>query len=148
MFMTKRIKIAVGLLTGLALAALVIYYFVTRPFADTADLRPDYTVDALPFVAEFEGNPAVANKKYSEKIIVVRGRVSALEKADTLINIKMTHPKSGSYIIFSFQPGESGKLASVKAGDSVSIKGSCSNGTYSEILSNYFIGFKRCSLLP
>jgi hypothetical protein len=123
------------------------YYYVTRSFKDTSELKPDFVVDAIPFIAEFEKDPKTANSRYSEKMITVRGRISALETADTLVNIKMTNESTGSYVIFALQSNELLATRGLKVNDSIAVKGSCSNGTYSDILSVYFISFKRCAII-
>ena len=66
-------------------------------------MKPDFTVNASGFINEFRQDMAAANKKYSEKIIVVNGTVSKIEMADTTANIKMIDTASGAYIIFAFQ---------------------------------------------
>ena len=43
---------------------------------DTASLKADYTVEAIPFIKEFEKDYKAANKKYAEKIIAVKGIVT------------------------------------------------------------------------
>ena len=53
---------------------------------------------------------------------------------------------TGSYVIFAFQSQHLAEAKSIKQGDDVSIKGSCSGGAYSEILEAEFITFKRCAL--
>jgi len=121
-----------------------IWYIFNLKFSDTTKIKADYTVNALDLIHEFEKNDSLSNRKYSEKIIVVNGMVSEVEAADTTVNIKMADSTSGSYIIFAFQQQHLAEAKSIKQGDEVSIKGSCSGGAYSEILETEFITFKRC----
>jgi RPA family protein len=139
----KKLLIAGGILliAGIGTA----WYIFTATFSDTAREKAAYTFNALDFIREFQQNDTIANKKYSEQIIIINGRVSETEKADTTVNIKMTDPK-GSYIIFAFQQQDAAKAKMIKQGDSVSVKGSCSGGVYSNILETEFITFKRCSI--
>lgn len=140
----KRLLMAAG---GLLIIGIGLYfYFANLSHEDTAGLKTEYTVQALPFIKEFEKDYKTANKKYAEKIIVVSGLVTATLPADTTINIEMKDTTTGSYIIFAFQQQHLDEAKKIKAGDSVSIKGSCSDGIYSEILGTYFISFKRCIL--
>ena len=81
----------------------VAWYLFTLKYDDTATVKADYTVNAMDFIKEFKQDMAAANKKYSEKIIVVNGTVSAIETADTTANIKMVDTTNGAYIIFAFQ---------------------------------------------
>lgn len=139
----KKILFA-GILLLLAGSA-IYWYIATDKFADTADRKPAYIVEALPFIREFTTDEKTANQKYTEKIIVVTGTVSATEKADSTINVKMIDP-GGSYIIFAFQDQHLEDAKSIKEGDHVSIKGSCSGSVYSDILETHVISFKRSAL--
>ena len=123
-----------------------IWYIFTEKFTDTAEVKADYTVRAIDFIKEFQQDLGLANKKYSEKIVVVNGTVSAVEAADTTVNIKMIDSSSGAYIIFAFQQQHLAEAKQMKQGDEVSIKGSCSNGAFSTILETEYITFKRCAV--
>lgn len=139
-------NILIGLLlVSIPLIAIVIYIF-TKKFDDTAKVKADYHVNAMDLIREFKQNDSLANKKYTEKIIIVNGRVSEVELADTTANIKFIDTTTGAYAIFAFQEQHLSDAKKIKSGDSVSIKGSCSGGAYSEILETEFITFKRCVL--
>ncbi len=124
----------------------VIWWLFTLKYDDTASVKADYTVNALDFIKEFKQDMAGANKKYSEKIIVVNGTISAIEAADTTANIKMIDTTNGAYIIFAFQQQHLNEAKQMKEGEKVSIKGSCSNGAFSTILETEYISFKRCAV--
>ena len=124
-----------------------IYWIVaTEKFADTKDRKAAYTVNALNFISEFQENDIAANEKYSDKIITVNGRVSEIEAADTALNIKFIDTTTGSYAIFAFQQQHLAEAKTIKPGDSVSVKGSCSGSIYSNILETTVITFKRSTL--
>jgi tRNA_anti-like len=135
--------VAAGLLLS---GAAVYFYFATLTYDDTAKLKVDYSVEAIPFIKEFEKDYEAANKKYAEKIISVKGVVSATEPADTTMNIKMSDTTTGSYLIFAFQEQHMSEAKKLKPGDQIVIKGSCSDGIYSEILGTYFVSFKRSTI--
>lgn len=140
----KRILIAALVL--LVAGSAGVWYLFNEKFADTKERKADFTVNAMDLLKEFQQADSAANKKYAEKIIVVNGRVTATEAADTTINIKMEDTLTGSYIIFAFQQQHLPEARQVKEGDSISVKGSCSGGIYSEILETEFVTFKRCTL--
>lgn len=146
----KRKKILKWLLiTGgsfLVIGIAVYFYFATLTHDDTAKLKAEFTVEAIPFIKEFENDIKSANQKYAEKIIAVNGIVTAVEPADTTMNIKMTDTTTGSYLIFAFQEQHMNKAKKLKEGDKVMIKGSCSDGFYSDILGTYAISFKRSTV--
>ncbi len=139
-------RILLGGLVLLIIGGIAIWYIFNEKFEDTSKEPPAYTVSAMDFIKEFEKNDTLANKKYAEKIITINGRVSAMEAADTTINIKMIDTTTDAYIIFAFQQQHREGAKQLKEGDTVSIKGSCSGGAYSDILETEFITFKRCVL--
>ncbi len=140
----KRTLIIAGilLLAGIGF----IRYLFSQKYEDTATVKAEYSLTAVQLIQEFKTNLAVANRRYTEKIVTVTGRVSEIESADTTVNIKMTDTTSGSYVIFTFQSQEMKMVKQIKEGDSVSLKGSCSGGEYSNILDAHFINFKRCTI--
>lgn len=143
---SKGGKIWIGILVIFLAGIVTIWYIFTEKFADTAEKKADYTVNATDFLKEFQQNDSLANKKYTEKIITIRGIVSDVETADTTANIKMTDTATGDYLIFAFQQQHLPETKAIKAGQLVSIKASCSGGTYSEILETRYISFKRAAL--
>ncbi|MFT3680603.1 MAG: hypothetical protein QM791_10050 [Ferruginibacter sp.] len=139
-------KILTAVLVALVAGGAVAWYLFTKKFDDTAAAKADYTVNALEFMQEFHKDISSANKKYTEKIVTVNGRIAQVEAADTTINLKMIDTTTGDYVIFAFQQQDMPAAKQVKTGDSVSVKGSCSGGLYSDILETGYITFKRCSL--
>jgi hypothetical protein len=139
-------RILAALLTLVVVFAGIYWYVATDKFADTKDRQAAYTVDAIPFIREFEKEQVNANKKYKDKIITVNGTVSEIEAADTTMNIKIMDTESGSFIIFAFQEQHLSEPKTVKVGDAVSIKGSFSAGIFSDILEVVKIDFKRSTL--
>ena len=61
----------------------VIWYLFALKYDDTDSIKTDFTVNAMDFIKEFKHDMKAANGKYSEKIVVVNGTVSAIEMADT-----------------------------------------------------------------
>ena len=139
-------KLLVTFLVLIAIGAGVYFYIALEKQPDTKNEKAAFTVSAIDFIREFEKDDKAANKKYAEKIITVNGMVSEIEAVDTTVNIKFIDTTSGSYAIFAFQEQHVAEAKTVKVGDSVSIKGSCSGGILSEILGTESITFKRCTL--
>lgn len=139
-------KIFIITLIVLIAGGIGIYFIFTEKFEDTGTQKAAFTITADELMREFQQNDSAANKKYAEKIILVNGTISETEAADTTINIKMIDSLTGSYIIFAFQEQHLQEAKQLKEGDMVSIKGSCSGGTYSKILETEYITFKRCAI--
>ena len=116
---------------------------VLRDHDDTAGIKSAYTINGLEMIREFQANDSLANAKYKDQIITVNGRASEVDVVnDSTVNIKITDT-TGSYIIFSFGDKEAAVAKEIKQGDSISMKGSCSGGEYSDILGVNAITFKR-----
>jgi len=139
-------RILIGGCILLVAGAVVIWFIFNERFTDTSERKSTYTVHAIDLIHEFQKNDSLANKKYAEQIITVNGIVSALEPADTTLNVKMIDTATNAYVIFAFQQQHLQEAKQLREGDSVSIKGSCSGGTYSTILETEFISFKRCAI--
>ena len=140
----KRTLVAV--LAIVVILAGVYWYYATEKFSDTKMRKADYTLNAPDFIQEFNRDIKAANEKYTDKIIVLNGKVSEVEAADTTLNIKFIDPATSSYAIFAFQQQHLAEAKSIQQGDSISIKGSCSGGIHSEILETTAISFKRSTL--
>ena len=139
-------KLLIITLILLVAGSIGIYLIFTEKFEDTGTQAAAFTVTADELIKEFQQNDSSANKKYAEKIISVNGKIAETEAADSTINIKMMDTLTGSYIIFAFQEQHIKEAKQFKEGDMVSIKGSCSGGTYSKILETEYITFKRCAI--
>jgi signal peptidase I len=121
-----------------------VWYIFNEKFTDTTKRDSLYTVEAQSFLKEFQQNDSLANIKYKEKIVTVKGVVSEMETMDSIINIKMIDTATDAYVIFGFQNEQIVKVKTIKEGDTISVKGSCSGGSYSDILEAEAIDFKRC----
>lgn len=139
-------KIIITAITIFIIVCCSVWYVFTVKFTDTVKEKADYAVNALDLIDEFKKNDSLANKKYVEKIIAVTGVVTEIEMADSTVNIKLADTTTGSYAIFAFQQQHLAEAKNIKEGDKVTIKGSCSGGTYSQILETEYIVFKRCAL--
>ncbi len=141
-----RKRILIGILVLAVIAAGIYWYVATDKYSDTKDRKAAYTVSAFDFIQEFKQDEKSAKEKYNEKILVVNGRVSAIEPADTTMNVKFIDKNTGDYIIFAFQSQHLAEAKTIKVGDSVSIKAAYRDFIYSEILDAYSITFQRSTL--
>lgn len=140
----KKFIVIALLLFAIGLTA--IWYIFTVKFKDTSKEKSDFTITAIDLIKDFKKNDSLANIKYGEKVISVSGIITSVEKSDSSVNVKMNEKDSTSYIIFAFQEQHLADAKSIKEGDNVIIKGSCSGGAYSSILETEFITFKRCAI--
>jgi hypothetical protein len=142
----KAAWILIGPILAYGGYSIVKYQVENETFASTSKEKPAYTVNAAELIQEFISSDSTANKKYTDKIIVVNGRISELEAADSTINVKFTDSTSGSYAIFDFQAADVAAVKKMAVGDSVSIKASCSGGIFSRLRQATVINFKRSAI--
>lgn len=114
--------------------------------AETSKLKADYTVDALSLIREFAAGDSAANLKYREKIIVVNGKATSVEHQPDSTAVIQFSDTTGSYAAFAFEKDQYNQVKDIKAGDQVSLKGSCSGSIYSDILGTTSISFKRSAI--
>ena len=121
-------------------------FVMSETFTNTTDIKTDYTVNATDLIREFTINDTAANNKYREKILVVNGKITQVERlSDSTTTIQFAD-STGSYIAFSFEKEQYEEVKEIKTGDEVSLKGSCSGSIYSEILGTTAITFKRSTI--
>lgn len=119
---------------------------MAETYKSTDNVKADYTISATDLLNEFIKNDSLANVRYMEKILVVNGNVSQIERtSDSTTNIRFDDP-SGSYIVFSFDKEQYNEVKDIKPGTPVSLKGSCSGSIFSEILETTAISFKRSTI--
>ncbi|NOT51343.1 MAG: hypothetical protein HOP10_08720 [Chitinophagaceae bacterium] len=141
-----------GLILGTVAATVIGFTIVSKKaekkifdetFTSIENIKADYTVTATGLINEFMANDSLANQKYREKIVSVSGITSAVKvQGDSTVNIEFAD-STGSYIVFPMEKGLYQKASTVKQGDVVSLKGSCSGSLYSDILGITSISFKR-----
>jgi hypothetical protein len=141
-----RILVICGAI-GLVVGAGIFYYLVTEKFSDTKSMEAERTTDSGTLIGEFNSNDSLANANYRDRLIDVRGRVSVVESADTSANIKIIDSLSGSYLIFDFQEQDAQAARTLRAGDSVLLRASCSGSIFSRLLNTRSIQFKRATLI-
>jgi len=148
MAIKKRLKfLLLGLLALALIGGGIVWYVFTEKFEDTSLVDTDFTISADSLLNEFVHNPDQANKKYTEKILRVKGMVYEMEPAGAEVNVKIADTLTGNYLIFSFQDQDAEAAKKLKEGDEAIIKASCSGGVHSEILDLYYISFKRAALI-
>lgn len=143
-WLRKIVLLLIGPLIVWSSFMLISSYLENQKFGNE---KADYTINANELIKEFITSDSAANAKYRERIISVTGSISTIETPnDSTVNIKFIDTLTGSYAIFPFVNESLEDVKKLKEGDSVSIKGSCSGGVYSQILGTEFITFKRCVL--
>jgi|SRR6516225_4100401 hypothetical protein len=118
----KYIVIAAIIWILLVLAGL---YFYNKPHRSAASLDPDIRVEAVDLYGQFQINESIANKKFMDKIIEVKGKVADIQQSGNTTSIQLDGGSPGGGINCSLSGSVSNSSLPAK-GALVAIKGRCS----------------------
>jgi hypothetical protein len=143
----KKILIILGvILVVAAAAAFYIYKEYNRTHKDTADMKPDYSVNASNLIREFETGEQAANKKYWDKIIEVDGVVKDISKDDKgFYSVVLGDTASMSSVRCSLDSVHNVEAAVFKKGSTASLRGICTGFNADELLGSDVI-LVRCAV--
>lgn len=146
--MKRKTKFIWGAILGIVLIGGAVAWFIfTQKFDDTSKVKADYILSADSLLSELSGGTNAVNKKYTEKILDISGKVSEIESLDSMVNVKFTDTLNGNYLIFSFQDKDVPEANKLTEGEQVAVRGSCSGAVHSDILELDYISFKRSAII-
>lgn len=117
----RYIAIAVVLLV--LVGFLIANYFFNKPSARIVEGDADYQVDAHQLYAEFEEDEEKSNKKYLNKIVAVKGKVTDISEPDSL-GFTVTLGTNGMFGV-SCEVADGEKAGFINVDDSITVKGLC-----------------------
>jgi hypothetical protein len=119
--MKRRWFLIAGLILIL-LAAGWFYYIYQKPRADVASVEAAHTLSAEKLYTDFVTDEAAADKRYTDKIIEVRGVVSEVQSTDNSIVVLLAAGNDTGGINCSFQHHN---VSLPKKGQMITVKGKC-----------------------
>lgn len=135
--MKKYLKISFAV--ALFIALIVILYMFRKSPDSLRNTKPDYILDPLVLVDEFNKNENTANQKYLDKVIQVEGIIIDIDKSfdeKTTIYIEGSIFGNVSCLIANDQL----KGINLELGNSIAVKGKCTGYILDVVLT-------KCSLL-
>ncbi|MFH6602864.1 hypothetical protein ACEZ3G_05205 [Maribacter algicola] len=120
-----RFNIILGFLLLAIPLLLASIYWYNKPHLDVKQAEASYVLTAQNLIDEYQENEIATNEKYSESVILVKGRVFEVStlKGNSVITLK--DEDSESSIICHLLPEENGKVLNLKVGQDIGIKGIC-----------------------
>lgn len=117
-------------LLGLIIVATAIYGIIeyTRGKKDLKLERPELSFDAIDLILLFETDVVSANKKFTDKIISVKGVLSSIDARENPVMLFMKHPERESSVKFSMDSLYASELNKIIVGETLMIKGVCAGG--------------------
>ncbi len=123
----------IGILFVLGLiGAAIVYYFFNKKVPSTKDVKADYTLNALDFIAEFEKDDSIATVKYNGKYVSVKGKVVSVESTDSTCTVTIGSPDNTVNLRCGFAPAFVAEGKVMKENEEVVIKGKCNGAILSD----------------
>jgi hypothetical protein len=121
----KNFKIIIGLFLVTVLGLLVSLYYYNKPHVDVRASEATYMLTAQNLIDEYRENEIESNKKYSEIVIQVKGKVFEISilKGNSVITLKDEGLESS--IICHMLPEDNKRALQFKKGDEINVKGIC-----------------------
>ncbi len=121
----RRFKLILGFLLLVIPLLLASIYMYNKPHLDVKKSEAAYVLTAQNLIKEYQENETTTNEKYSESVILVKGKIFEVStlKGNSVITLK--DDNSESSIICHLLPEENGKVLSLKVGQDIGIKGIC-----------------------
>lgn len=126
--MKKSVKIflivvGVGLVTGLS----TVYYVFNKPHRNIEKESPSFTMEATTLYSDFSNDEIVANDKYADKVVEIKGEVVELTVEDFQVSIVLNDEMEGVNCALDSLTVVENKamIKSLKVGDPIKLKGKC-----------------------
>ena len=113
MIKKKYLKVIVSLIVFSLLTVSIIYFYVYKEHRNISSEKPDFELNALQLIKEFDNDVSNANQKYADKTISTYGIITGLD-----LNYKMIVVDEKIVIEFSISIPKQ-----LKIGDALKSKG-------------------------
>jgi tRNA_anti-like len=121
--MRKKVIFSIGIL--MLCIATYAFYLYSKPHTSVDAIAPAVTISATDLYSAFAQNEADANKKYIDKVILVKGTVSDVSRTDSTLTVLLESDNIAGGVSCNIL-AKNTTAAVLKSGQPVSIKGRCS----------------------
>jgi hypothetical protein len=121
--MNKKRIIIGGIVVVIVLTAIYGWYQYNRTVQGLANVRADFSVNAKELINEFVSNEELANKKYLNKILLVKGMVKNVEAAQSGGTIVLGDTNDMSAVRCVLDSSANPTAGSLQKGATITIKG-------------------------
>ena len=101
-------------------------YMYNKPHKNIARTQPDYSLTATEIYREFDEKEPLANERYLNKVIAVKGELSKIEineKGDAVLVLETGSALGG--VRCTMETGQAQQIATLQEGGEVQVKGIC-----------------------
>ena len=148
--MTQLVKIAGKMKVWKKVLAAIVFFFLaaggygwylyTKSPADIRKMDADFSIHASRLVNDFKQDESKAVERYVDKILIVSGRIAAIEKNKGQITIALDAGDPMCYVACSFYSNEINSPGNLVPGATIQVKGNCT-GMLTDVVLN------KCSLV-
>jgi hypothetical protein len=118
----RTIMLLLLLLTLLVAGAVYVYVFVIhKKNPNVENLKPDFQVTAIDLISECEKLDTAVNRKYNDKVLEIKGKVSGTIPGDSITSVIMDEGKSAT-ITIEMYARYNDMAKNLKIGEDVTIK--------------------------
>lgn len=121
--MTKKRMIIGGIVVVIMITAIYGLYQYNRTVQGLADVRADYSVEASALINEFVNNEEAANKKYLNKILLVKGTIKNIEPGESAGTIVLGDTTDMNGVRCVLDSSANATAGSLQQGAVITIKG-------------------------
>jgi len=101
------------------------FYLYNKPHTSVAAIAPAVTINASDLYSAFSQNEAEANKRFIDKVILVKGTISDVSHTDSTLTVLLESNNIAGGISCNILDKNT-NVAVLKSSQPVSIKGRCS----------------------
>lgn len=124
--MFKKKFIFIGALIALVIGVVTALIMYNKPHTDVSKTKADITLEANTLLSAFENDEQTANTKYLEKIVAVKGIITAITFDDEGYGIISLQSENGmGSVLCHLQNKETTEISNLKINQALQIKGIC-----------------------
>lgn len=143
-----RKAIYIGLMVVILIIAATVYYVFNKPHRNVVKEDPAFSLTSDRLLADYDKDTASANKKYLDKVIQLRGKVSDMitdQHGEVVIVLNDGKNMFGITCTISDNSKEASKK--YEKGKEISIKGICTGGTADPDFGGVAVTMNKCEIL-
>jgi hypothetical protein len=143
-----RKAIFIGLLVIILIIGAAVYYVFNKPHRNVVKEEPSFSLSSDQLLADYSNDTVSANKKYLDKVIQLKGKVSDIvtdQKGGVVIVLNDGKSMFGITCTISDNSKEAGKK--FQKGAEISLKGICTGGTVDPDFGGAAVTMNKCEIL-
>ena len=143
-----RKAIYISLIVVILIIGASVYYIFNKPHRNVVREEPAFSLTSAQFLADYDKDTATANKKYLDKVIQLKGKISDMvidQHGGVVIVLNDGRSMFGITCTISDNSKEASKK--YQKGKEISLKGICTGGTVDPDFGGVAVTMNKCEIL-